>query len=61
MPFCTKCVHILFLVKNIPPIWILKFREVKRQIVMGWFPNVYNWLENIFECKRNNILNAKTK
>jgi hypothetical protein len=61
MSFCTKCVHILFLVENIPPILIFKFREVKSQIVMNWFPNVYNWLENIFEGKCNNVFNAKTK
>ncbi len=28
---------------------------------MNWFPNVYNWLENIFEGKCNNVFNAKTK
>jgi hypothetical protein len=28
---------------------------------MGWSPNVYNCLENIFEGKCNNVLNAKTK
>lgn len=54
------CSH-FFLVKNIPPILIFKFKEVKRQIVMNWFPNVYNWLENIFEGKCNNVFKAKTK
>jgi hypothetical protein len=57
------CSHFFFEIffKKIPPILILKLGEVKRQIVMGWFPNAYNWLENIFEDKCNNVLKAKTK